>query len=156
MLHVMKDDFDENADAYFPVYVENCKHVYQVAQSYGIPVEICIPYWWDSAYGFDEGLEDLIANACDSVAVMNYYKAGKEIKHIADELALCEKYDKPIVNITEMQAPGTHGLTENNTYYNDGVDAVEAMWSDMEAYFDYDKLGYSYHYLNVMIELLGL
>ena len=150
------DDFDENADAYFPVYVENCKHVYQVAQSYGIPVEICIPYWWDSAYGFDEGLEDLIANACDSVAVMNYYKAGKEIKHIADELALCEKYDKPIVNITEMQAPGTHGLTENNTYYNDGVDAVEAMWSDMEAYFGYDKLGYSYHYLNVMIELLGL
>ena len=150
------DDFDENADAYFPVYVENCKHVYQVAQSYGIPVEICIPYWWDSAYGFDEGLEDLIANACDSVAVMNYYKAGKEIKHIADELALCEKYDKPIVNITEMQAPGTHGLTENNTYYNDGVDAVEAMWSDMEAYFGYDNLGYSYHYLNVMIELLGL
>ena len=150
------DDFDENADAYFPVYVENCKHVYQVAQSYGISVEICIPYWWDSAYGFDEGLEDLIANACDSVAVMNYYKAGKEIKHIADELALCEKYDKPIVNITEMQAPGTHGLTENNTYYNDGVDAVEAIWSDMEAYFGYDKLGYSYHYLNVMIELLGL
>ena len=92
------------------------------------------------------------------IKISNYVKIciRWEIKHIADELVLCEKYDKPIVNITEMQAPGTHGLTENNTYYNDGVDAVEAMWSDMEAYFGYDKLGYSYHYLNVMIELLGL
>lgn len=150
------DDFDANHDEYFSIYVENCKKAYEVAQSYGILVQICIPYWWDSAYEFDAGLEDLIANACDSVAVMNYYKAGKEIKHIANELALCQKYNKPIVNITEMQRPGTHGLTENNTYYYDGMDAVEAMWSDMEAYFGYDELGYSYHYLNTMIELLGL
>lgn len=150
------DDFDENADAYFAQYVENCKTAYAAAHAAGLKVELCIPYWYDSSYGYNDQLEDLIANACDSIAVMNYYKNDKEIKHIASELELCRKYDKPIVNITEMQEPGTHGLTENNTYYHDGMEAVEEMWSEMEAYFGYEKLGYSYHYLNTMVELLGL
>lgn len=150
------DDFDENADAYFAQYVENCKTAYAAAHAAGLKVELCVPYWYDSSYGYNDQLEDLIANACDSIAVMNYYKNDKEIKHIASELELCRKYDKPIVNITEMQKPGTHGLTENNTYYHDGVEAVEEMWSEMEAYFGYEKLGYSYHYLNTMVELFGL
>lgn len=149
-------DFDENAEVYFAQYVENCKAAYAAAHEAGLLVELCIPYWWDSAYEFNDQLEDLIANACDSVAVMNYYKQGKEAKHISNELELCRKYDKSIVNITEMQAAGTHGLTENNTYYADGIDAVEKMWNELEATFSYEKLGYSYHYLKTMVALLEI
>ena len=149
------EDFEENADKYMAQYVENCKLAYQAAHNAGLLVEICIPYWWDSSYGYYDELEDLVANACDSVAVMNYYKKQKEAEHIENEVALCKKYNKRIINITETIPPGLHGLTENNTYYNDGIDAIEEMWNTLDAYFQYDKLGYSYHYLDVIIELLG-
>lgn len=149
-------DFDENAEEYMAQYVKNSKLAYQAAKEKGLLVEICIPYWWDSAYGFDEELEDLIANACDSVAVMNYYKKQKEIDHIEGELELCKKYNKPIVNITETIPPGQHDLTEDNTYYNDGIEAIEEMWNTLDGFFQYDKLGYAFHYLKIMIELLGL
>ena len=149
-------DFEENADEYMAQYLENCKLAYAAAHEAGLLVEICIPYWWDSAYGYYDQLEDLIANACDSVAVMNYYKKQKEASHIETEVELCKRYNKKIINITETIPPGLHGLTENNTYYNDGIDAIEDMWNTLDGYFQYEKLGYSYHYLDVIIELLSL
>ena len=149
-------DFEENADAYMVQYVKNSKLAYEAAHKEGLLVEICSPYWWDSSYGYEEELEDLIANACDSVAVMNYYKNGKEIAHIENELTLCKKYNKRIINITETIPAGQHGLTENNTYYNDGIDAIEEMWNTLDGFFQYDKLGYSFHYLDIIIEMLGL
>ena len=120
-------DFDEKADEYMEQYVKNCKRAYEYAHEAGLLVELCIPYWWDSAYDYDEELEDLIANACDSVAVMNYYKNQKEAYHLETELELCKKYNKRIINITEMIEPGKDDLTEDNTYHNDGIDAVENM-----------------------------
>ena len=149
-------DFEENADKYMAQYVKNSKLAYKAAHEAGLLVEICIPYWWDSSYGYYEELEDLIANACDSVAVMNYYKKDKEAEHIETEVELCKKYNKPIINITETIPPGLHGLTENNTYYHDGIDAIEEMWNTLDGYFQYEKLGYSFHWLEVIIELLGL
>lgn len=149
-------DFEENADKYMAQYVENCKLAYEKAHKAGLLVEICIPYWWESAYGYYDELEDLIANACDSVAVMNYYKKQKEATHIETEVALCKKYNKRIINITETIPPGQHGLTENNTYYHDGIEAIEDMWDILDSYFQYEKLGYSFHYLDIIIELLGL
>ena len=150
------DDFEANADKYMAQYVKNCKLAYAAAHKEGLLVEVCIPYWWESSYGYQEELEDIIANACDSIAVMNYYKKQTEAEHIETEVELCRKYNKRIINVTEMQAPGLHGLTENNTYYNDGIDAVEEMWNSLDAFFQYEDLGYSYHYLDVLIELLAL
>ena len=150
------EDFEENADKYMAQYVENSKAAYKAAHEAGLLVEICIPYWWESAYGYYDELEDLIANACDSVAVMNYYKKGTEASHIETEVELCQKYNKRIINITETIPPGLHGLTENNTYYHDGIDAIEEMWNTLDGYFQYDKLGYSFHWMEVIIELLGL
>lgn len=149
-------DFEENAAEYMAIYVENSKLAYQAAHEAGLLVEICIPYYWDSAYEFYDELEDLIANACDRVVVMNYYKKNKEAVHISYELELCKKYNKPIINATETIPPGQHGLTENNTYYNDGIDTIETMWNSLDGYFQYDKLGYAFHYLDIIIELLGL
>lgn len=149
-------DFEENAEKYMAQYVKNSKLAYEAAHEAGLLVEICIPYWWESAYGYYDELEDLIANACDSVAVMNYYKKDKEAYHIEHEVALCKKYNKRIINITETIPPGLHGLTENNTYYHDGIDAIEEMWNTLDGYFQYDKMGYAFHWMEVMIELLGL
>ena len=149
-------DFDDNAVEYMKKYVENSKLAYKAAHDLNLSVEICIPYWWESAYGFNDELEDLIANACDSVAVMNYYKEGTEAEHIEDEVSLCRKYGKRIVNITETIPPGLHDLTESNTYYNDGLDAIETMWASLDEHFDYDGLGFAFHWLDVIIELLGL
>ena len=149
-------DFEENADEYMAQYVKNSKLAYEAAHEAGLLVEICIPYWWESAYGYYDELEDLIANACDSVAVMNYYKKDKEAYHIEHEVALCKKYNKRIINITETIPPGLHGLTEDNTYYNDGIDAIEEMWNTLDGYFQYDKMGYAFHWLEVIIEMLDL
>ena len=149
-------DFEENAEKYMAQYVKNSKLAYEAAHKAGLLVEICIPYWWESSYGYYDELEDLIANACDSVAVMNYYKKDKEAYHIEHEVALCKKYNKRIINITETIPPGLHGLTENNTYYNDGIDAIEEMWNILDGYFQYDKMGYAFHWMEVIIELLGL
>ena len=87
---------------------------------------------------------------------MNYYKKNKEAAHISYELELCKKYNKPIINATETIPAGQHGLTENNTYYNDGIDAIETMWNSLDGFFQYDKLGYAFHYLDIIIELLEL
>ena len=149
-------DFEDNADEYMAQYVKNSKLAYEAAHEAGLLVEICIPYWWESAYGYYDELEELIANACDSVAVMNYYKMDKEAYHIEHEVALCKKYDKRIINITETIPPGLHGLTENNTYYNDGIDAIEEMWNTLDGYFQYDKMGYAFHWMEVIIEMLDL
>ena len=149
-------DFEENADEYMAIYVENSKLAYKAAHEAGLLVEICIPYYWDSAYEYYDELEDLIANACDRVVVMNYYKKNKEAAHISYELELCKKYNKPIINATETIPAGQHGLTENNTYYNDGIDAIETMWNSLDGFFQYDKLGYAFHYLDIIIELLEL
>lgn len=135
--------------------VENYKIVYEVAKAHDIKVEACIDYRLDSEYGFYDQLEDLVANGCDSLAIMNYYKRNSEARHIQYEVALCGQYGKDLVNITEMQPVGSHGLTEDNTYYNDGIEAVEKMWRGLDSVFDHE-IGFSYHYLNTLIELLGL
>ena len=150
------EDFDEHAEEYMAQYVKNSKLAYEAAHEAGLLVEICIPYWWDTPYEFDVMLEDLIANACDSVAVMNYYKKNSEAFNITREVALCKKYDKRIINITETIPPGLHDLTEDNTYYHDGIDAIEEMWNKLDGYFQYDKMGYAFHWLDVIIELLEL
>lgn len=131
--------------------VENYKAVYAIAQQHGIKVEACIPYQLDTSYGFEAQLEDLIANGCDSIAVMNYDR--HEIQNIETEVALCKQYGKGIVNITEMQPVGSHSLTSSQTYHDDGIEAVESMWQRMQSYFDYD-IGFSYHYLNPILDLL--
>lgn len=135
--------------------VKNYKTVYPVAKEHGIKVEACISYRLDTSYGFESQLEDLVANGCDSLAVMNYYKRNTEGFNIQFELELCQKYGKELVNITEMQRVGSHNLTADQTYHDDGIDAVEQMWREIQAVFDCD-LNFSYHYLNPLIELLGL
>ena len=134
--------------------VENYKTVYALAQQHGIKVEACISYKLDD-YGFTAQLEDLIANGCDSVAIMNYYKKNTEADNIRYEVELCARYGKELINITETQPVGSHVMTEDETYFNDGLHAVEEMWRSLEAEYS-GTISYSYHYLESIRVLLGL
>lgn len=58
----------------------------------------------------------------------------------------------PNITSTPMNLRSCNHRSE--TYYNDGIDAVENMWNTLDGYFQYDQLGYAYHYLDVIIELL--
>lgn len=135
--------------------VKNYKTIYPIAKNNGILVGACIGYELDSAYGYTSQVEDLIANGCDSIAIMNYRKLNSEPRHLSYELELCRQYKKEIVNITEMQPVGSHNLTSDNTYHDDGIEAVEKMWGELESVFDY-PVGFAYHYLDPIAELLGL
>lgn len=140
-----------NNEAAMNQVVANYKTVYAIAREHNIQVEACISYYLDTRYGFDAQLEDLIANGCDSIALMNY--EAHEEQNIENEVALCKKYGKGVVNITEMQPIGSHNLTSSQTYNDDGIPAVEAMWRRLQSYFDYE-LGFSYHYFDPILNLL--
>ena len=95
----------------------------------------------------------MVQKGCDGIAVMNYDKRD-EAGQIAGEMELAEKYKKGIIHITEMQKPGYHSLTEQNTYYYDGFDAVLESWERLRQEYPYEYLGFSWHYLKPCLHLM--
>ena len=94
----------------------------------------CIPYYYDTE-GLTGELCRLIEEGCDGIAVMNYYR-GMEGEHIAGEYALALASEKTVITIYELQAPGSHGLTEKNTYYNESFQLVMDSWKEVCAILD--------------------
>lgn len=54
---------------------------------------------------------------------MNYRKSD-EPGQVETELAIAWQAGKRVIHIYEPQPPGTHDLTERNTYHGDGLEAV--------------------------------
>lgn len=110
-------------------YLRAMKAAHAAAQEAGLDLIACIPYFYD-----DDGLllelEELIAEGCDGIAVMNYYR-GREYEHLETELALAGKYGRTVVTVAELQQPGQYGLQEINTYAGQGYEAVLAMWKQL-------------------------
>ena len=146
------DEWDEYADGCMKQYIKNSKKAYELAQEKGLKILACIPYHYDD-HGFQKELEQLIATGCDGIAVMNYNKTD-EADHIQTEVRLAKKHDKEVIHITELQEPGKHGLKENNTYYNDGFEAVTESWNRLREHFGYRKLTFSLHHLRTAMELM--
>lgn len=146
------DEWDENKEKVMFRYVKNCEKAYQEASSHGLALILCIPNFYDSA-GVGEYLEELVQNGCDAVAVMNYNKKD-EAGQIAGERQLTEKYGKGLINITELQKPGYHELTEENTYYYDGIAGVRKSWEALRAAFPGQEPGFSWHYLDTALEII--
>ena len=147
------EEWDEDPEKCMEQLVENCILVYEQMQRAGLNMIVCIPHFYDHK-GFGEALEQLIKSGCDAVAVMNYNK-NDEAGQIAFEVAAARRYNKGILHITEMQAPGYHDLTENNTYYSDGIDAASKSHQRLAQEFNYERLGFSWHYLRPLLELMG-
>ena len=64
------DEFQTNPQEVMDAFVTNMKKAYQATE---LEVILCVPYFYD-LMGFSKELEQLIAEAADAVAVMNYYR----------------------------------------------------------------------------------
>ncbi len=146
------EEWDDNQESCMEQYAANCIQAYQSAREEKLAVIICIPNFYDRI-GLSALLEKIIEEGCDGIAVMNYNKKN-EAGQIEEELRLAEKYGKGILNITEMQMQGYHGLTEENTYYDDGFEAVADSWEKLKAKYPYKRLGFSWHYLRPCLQLM--
>ena len=137
----------------FAQFVSVMKENYQYAKSKGLNYVICVPTFLDS---LDVAkLEELIKDGCDYVQVMNYTKASA-VTDIEKEVELARKYNKSIETIAEVQAPNEEkSVTDEITFYNDGLDACVNKFKEIGNEYNYSKLGYSYHYYEPLIELLG-
>ncbi|SFH21923.1 hypothetical protein SAMN05216405_1933 [Lachnospiraceae bacterium NLAE-zl-G231] len=146
------EEWDDNQENCMEQYAANCIQAYQSAREEKLAVIICIPNFYDRI-GLSALLEKIIEEGCDGIAVMNYNKKN-EAGQIEEELRLAEKYGKGILNITEMQMQGYHGLIEENTYYDDGFEAVADSWEKLKAKYPYKRLGFSWHYLRPCLQLM--
>lgn len=132
-------------------FVEGMKRVYQKAKESGLEVILCIPYFYDDL-GASKQLEALIKSGCDSIAIMNYYQ-GKEYENIKNEAALANKYGKKLINIYELQAPGKYGLKDKNTYYEEGIKAVEENFAALRANFSDQDIYIAFHEYRALKEV---
>lgn len=146
------DCWDDDREEYMKQYVDNMTAAYEQARKEGMQVIACIPNFYDRIKQEKE-LERLIEQACDGIAIMNYNKSD-ETGQILTEVALAQKHQKAVINIVEMQKPGYHELTEENTYYYDGFQAVADSWGSMKEAYPYEGLGFSWHYLKPVLKLI--
>ena len=86
---------------------------------------------------------------------MNYTK-DTMLEGISKEIELAKKYNKQIENIAELQAPNdNNSVTDEDTFYNDGIEACLEKFNQIEQKYNYNNLGFSYHYYPYIVELIG-
>lgn len=146
------EEWEDNREVCMEQYVANCIRTYGKAKEENLAVIVCIPNFYDRT-GLAGQLEELIKDGCDGIAVMNYNKRD-EAGQIQAELELAQKYGKGILHITEMQQPGYHDLTDNNTYYEEGFEAVLDSWDKLKKQYSYKRFGFSWHYMRPCLQIL--
>ena len=146
------DNWEQDTAYLMRFYAANIVDAYDVATAKGLKIIVCIPIFFDREDLIDQ-LEYIVNEGSDAIAVMNYDKKD-EAGQLETKVSLARLYNKGIIHITEMQPPGVYELTDQNTYYHDGVEAVLASWQHLKETFDYDQLGFSWHYLKPLIEIL--
>ena len=148
----ISDSWKENPEEYMDRYISCMKKGYKFAQKNHLRTAICIPRHYDNQ-GLTSGLEELIKETCDEVAVMNY-SCGNEIEAIRTEAALSEKYGKELHCILEFQEVGKHGLTENKTYRNKGIDNAKETWEKLQKEYKNINVTRDYHWSRPVREML--
>jgi len=136
----------------FKEYVDSMKSAYSYAKEKNLKYVACIPTWYDLLN--EEQLENLVKDGCDYIQLMNYEKENM-VKAMAKEVELAKKYNKPIESIAELQPTGYNGVTDDITFYNDGVEACIEKFKEIDQTYKYDLLTFSYHYYNPVEELVG-
>lgn len=143
-------DLDGRIDI-FSKYVQIMKDAYIYAQSKGIKLVSCIPSNYDSNISVSI-LEELIKDGCDYIQVMNYTKRNS-VENIAKEVELAQKYNKKIESMAELQKPGENDVTDNITFWNDGIDACTSKFIEINDAYEYDNLSFTYHSYSSLVEL---
>lgn len=146
------DQWDTDRDELMEKYVENFSAAYREAKKAGLLVIVCIPNFFDSEKTYPY-LERLAESGCDALAVMNYNKRN-EIGQLDGEAKLAKKYGRGLINITELQEPGNHSLTDEQTYYSEGIGAVRESQDRIREAYPETELGFAWHCLEPALELL--
>ena len=150
--YTLKEWTGDNKEKIMNNFVRAMKATYKKAQAEDIEVILCIPFYYDNM-GFSKQLKELIKSGCDSVAVMNYFKS-KEAHNIEREARYAQRYGKKLINIYELQAPGKHGLEEKNTYYNQGIEAVEESFVNIKNELVDKDISIGFHEYRAVKEIL--
>lgn len=146
------DEFKGNETEIMESFILGLEAAYVKAKEQNLRFGVCIPYFYDH-WDLQNEL-DRIAKASDFMLVMNYYR-DKEIEHMSFEAELARKYQKEIMTIYELQAPGTYGLTERNTYHGLGLAKVEQNFLKLQAHYGNQTVSMAYHEYNALKEVLS-
>lgn len=135
--------WDRNPGKVMASFVSGMKSAYAKAKENGLEVIVCVPWYYDKK-GQTKGLEELIKNGCDSIAVMNYYR-GAEIKNIATEIELAHKHGKGLITIYELQQADGRSVKEINTYYHSGLKALRENFQKIIKAYPERSVSVAYH-----------
>lgn len=147
------DAGDGEREALMDTYLKGMRAAYVYALRNDLELWVCVPTFYDVTN--PEMLENLVALACDGVAVMNYNRED-EYGQIKAEVELAERYGKRVLCIYELQRAGSHDLQEINTYAQLGLEALWQSAQELEQDFAYEALGFAYHYYKPLKTMLGL
>lgn len=148
----LTEEWDQDPAGVMDAYVSGMTTARAAAQKDGLQYFACIPWFYDTK-GLEEGLGELISSGCDGLAVMNYQKRD-EAGQIEAEAAMARESAVPLTVIYELQAPGTHDLTEYNTYHKEGLEAVAESFRALEERFGERPLYYALHDGRALREVL--
>lgn len=124
-----------------------------LAEDYDVPVMICVPRWMDAVN--KDVFERMLRDCCDELAIMNYDRRD-EAEGIGPEMELAIKHHRPVICVSELTQPGRHGLTEDHTYYNAGLDELHKAWQRLSEAYPHNDLRFAYHHIDPLKEMLSI
>lgn len=149
--YVLKE-WKEDRQTHMEAYASGMIKCREWAEDHSLILIACIPRHYDDQ-GLSVQLEKLIAQGCHEVAVMDY-DCGNEVEKIETEALLAVQYEKPLHCILEFQEVGKHGLTEEKTYRNKGLEAAQEAWNQVEKAFEDARLIRDYHWTAPIWDML--
>ena len=113
------------------------------AEREGLEMIACFSWYYDD-YGYEAELEQLIAEGCDTFAIMNYHRED-EVGQIQTEAELCRRYGKALISIYELQEVGKYDLEEIHTYREAGLPALWESWDELRNAFPDQEISAALH-----------
>lgn len=144
------DGWNENKVELFEQYIAVMKEAKKEANSYGLEVIQIIPTRYDDV---DKKMfQEFLQECCDEISIMNYEKKNADTA-IAYEVKACKQYNIPVETIFEtMPVSDEYGITEDITYFYDGMDALINDSERMKEIYG-KEIGIAYHHFNTIYEM---
>lgn len=144
--------WDRDPRGSFAAYITAMKTIYDYAHNAGLEVVQIIPVFLDSIDS--ELFRSFAANCLDEMSLMNYVKST-QVSAIQQEIALCRELDIPAETIFETKPSSEkYSVTEKNTFFYDGLSALDEKKNEILNTYQYEKLSVSYHHLTTVYHMV--
>ena len=139
---------------WYPDYQVTMLEIYNYCKSKNLELLLCVPFWLDN--GIDPTIvtdfHKIVIDLCDAYVCMNYNK-NAYLTAMDIEMEYIKEKNKYVYSAAECQPVNDQwGVTENLTYYNDGLDVLYSHWRNLYDKYAYDKLGFAIHDFNNAIK----